>query len=544
MTKWHARMDRRSFLSRSSIAASLLLRGTLGKLNAAPKAESAGPVAQTNSGNIRGAMQGKVIAFKGVPYGASTEGSGRFLPPGKVQPWTRVRDALELGPASPQVPSNLIPESMAQQPKEDGSGTEDCLHLNVWTPSVGRGKRPVMIWFHGGGYSAGSANWAMYNGGNLSAKRDVVVVTVNHRLNVFGYLYLAGLGNEKYAQSSNVGMLDIIAALEWVRDNISNFGGDPGNVTIFGQSGGGGKVSTLLGMPGAKGLFHRAIAMSGSAVRSTPASQAAQNTEQFLAKLGLKANQVDQLQSLPAAQLLEAMRSMQRFQLGPVVDGRILPAHVFDPTASQISANVPLMIGSTETEVTWSNAVKFDPLDEAALHNRIRDNLKIDDAAADRLIAVYKQGRPKASNLDLFFIISTDTSNFRLGTDTEAERKALLAKAPVYKYYFQWYSPVREGKLRSYHTLDIPFVFENIDVTQSMIGNGSERQPLADKMSAAWVAFARSGNPNHPGIPHWAPFDTSHRATMIFNNECKAVNDPYREERLARAALKTPESTA
>jgi para-nitrobenzyl esterase len=234
---------------------------------------------------------------------------------------------------------------------------------------------------------------------------------------------------------------------------------------------------------------------------------------------------------------------MPRFQLGPAVDGRTLPAHVFDPTASEISANVPLMIGSTETEVTWNNAVKFDPLDDAALHHRIRDNMKIDDAATGRLIAVYRKGRPQASNLDLFFIISTDVSNFRTGTDTEAGRKALLAKAPVYKYYFQWYSPVREGKLRSYHTLDIPFVFENIDVAQSMVGNGPERQPLADKMSAAYVAFARSGNPNHKGMPNWAPFDLKQRATMIFDNECKAVNDPYRDERLTRANLKTPEAT-
>ena len=196
------------------------------------------------------------------------------MPPAKVQPWAGVRDALELGPASPQSPSTLVPESMAQQPKGDGAGSEDCLHLNLWSQSVSGGKRPVMVWFHGGGYSAASANWAMYDGANLAAKHDVVVVTVNHRLNVFGYLYLADLGGAKYAQSSNVGMLDCIQALEWVRDNISNFGGDPGNVTIFGQSGGAGKVSTLMGMPGAKGLFHRAIAMSGSNVNGTTRERA------------------------------------------------------------------------------------------------------------------------------------------------------------------------------------------------------------------------------------------------------------------------------
>jgi len=399
-----------------------------------------------------------------------------------------------------------------------------------------------MVWFHGGGYAASSASWPMFDGRNLAAKHDVVLVTLNHRLNVFGYLYLAELGGEKYAHSSNVGMLDLIVALEWVRDNISNFGGDPGNVTIFGQSGGGGKVSTLMAMPAAKGLFHRAIAMSGAAVRGNTADRATAGAVAFMAKLGLKPNQVDELQKLPQSQLVEGMRGVQGLQLGPVVDGRSLPTHPFDPTASEISAGVPLMIGSTETEVTWSNSVNFDPLDDAALHKRIRDSAKIEDAAADRLIAVYKQGRPQASNLDLFFIIATDISNFRSGTDTEAERKAAQRKAPVYKYLFQWYSPVREGKLRSFHTLDIPFAFDSVDLAPTMVGNGPERQPLADKMSAAWVAFARSGNPNHKGIPDWKPFDTDRRATMIFNNRCRAVDDPYREERLARAALKLAES--
>ncbi|MBV9503830.1 MAG: carboxylesterase/lipase family protein [Acidobacteriia bacterium] len=528
-------IDRRSFLGLGSAAACILSQGSLTLARAAAKAESAGAVASINSGKVRGLVDDRILAYKGIPYGASTEGA-RFLPPAKPQPWSGIRDAVEYGPVSPQTPSNLIPESMAQQPKADGNGTEDCLNLNLWTASLS-GKRPVMVWFHGGGFSAGSGNWNMYSGRNLAAKHDVVVITVNHRLNVFGYLYLAELGGEKYAHAANVGMLDCIAALEWVRDNAAAFGGDPANVTIFGQSGGAGKVSTLMAMPAAKGLFHRAIAMSGSTVKGVPRDRATKGAEAFLAKLDLKSGQVEELARMPREQLLAGMRGVPGLQLSPVTDGRTLPADPFDPVASPISANVPFMISSTETEVTWNNSVNFDPVDDAALHERIKQSMRIDDAAADKLIGVYKKGRSQASNLDLFFIMTTDTSNFRVGTDTEAERKADQAKAAVYKYYFQWYSPVREGKLRSYHTLDIPFAFQNVQIAESMVGKGSQQQPLADKMSAAFVAFARTGNPNHKGIPKWEAFDTAKRATMIWNNESKCVNDPYREERVARKEL-------
>ncbi len=539
-------MNRRSFLGRGSAAVGVVLSGITSAW--AAKSDSDSPVVQTAAGKVRGlrlgANQARVQAFKGIPYGASTEGTGRFMPPSKPQPWTGVRDALELAPASPQTPTNLIPESMAQQPKGDYSGSEDCLHLNVWTPAAGGGKRAVMVWFHGGGYSAGSANWEMYNGANLAAKQDVVVVTVNHRLNVFGYLYLADAGGEKFANASNVGMLDTIAALEWVRDNISAFGGDPGNVTIFGQSGGGGKVSTLMGMPAAKGLFHRAIAMSGSNVSAISRDRANQGVEAFLASLQLKNNQVDQLQKLPIAELLKAMRATRGLNLGPVVDGRTLPSGPFDPVASEFSASVPLMIGSTETEVTWSTTINLDPIDDATLHTRVKDSLKVDDAAADQLIGVYKKGWPAADNLTVFLILSTDVSNFRVGTDTEAERKAMAGKARVYKYYFQWYSPVREGKLRSYHTLDIPFIFENVDITVSMNGSGPDRYPLADKMSAAWAAFALNGDPNHKGIPKWMPFTPDRRTTMIWNNESRVVDDPFRDQRLARIAAKVKQASA
>ena len=409
-----------------------------------------------------------------------------------------------------------------------------------------------MVWLHGGGYSAGSPNMIPYDGANLARKHDVVVVGLTHRLNVFGFAYLAELGGEKYADASNAGMKDIIAGLEWIRDNVASFGGDPGNVTIFGQSGGAGKVSTLLGMPAAQGLFHRAIAQSGSAVTSMPASAATESAEALMSRLGLKRNQVDDLQRLPMQQLLDAIPAPNRggerggrgrggpgagFNAAPVVDGKSLPRNVFDPTATDISANVPLLIGSTETEVTWNvNTDYTPPVDDAALRERIRKTLRsADDAQIDGVIAIYRKDRPKASNLDLALILETDASPFRSGTDTQAERKAALGRAPVYVYRFQWYSPVSGGRLRAMHCMDIPFVFENVDISQSVVGDGPDRSALADKMSSAWVAFARNGNPNHKGLPKWDPFTSDRRATMIFNTECRAMNDPYREERLAVA---------
>ncbi|MEQ1949635.1 MAG: carboxylesterase family protein [Bryobacteraceae bacterium] len=527
---------RRSFLLQATGAAGLMagLNGSFNILRAA-KTDSAGATATTVYGKIKGGAQGKTLAFKGIPYGTSTEGT-RFLPPTKPAAWTGVREALALGPASPQVPSMLIPESMAQQPKGDANGTEDCLHLNVWSNSL-KGKRPVMVWFHGGGYSAGSSNWEMYNGGNLAAKHDVVVVTVTHRLNVFGYLYLAELGGEKFANASNVGMLDCVAALEWVRDNIGNFGGDPGNVTIFGQSGGGGKVSTLMGLAPARGLFHRAIAQSGSNVMGQPADRATAGAKALMATLNVSS--VDELQKLPVQKLLEGMRATRGLNLSPVVDGKTLPAGPFNPVSSPLSGNVPFMVGSTETEITWNAAYKGEPIEEAELIKRVSNAGKIDDAAAKELIRVYRKTRADWKPLQLWNLMGTDLSNFRTGTDAQADRRAMAERqAPVYKYYFQWYSPVRGGVLGSYHTLEIPFIFRTADICESMCGNGKDRYALEDKMSAAWVAFARTGNPNAKGNPTWKPYNLDSRNMAIWNNECRAADDPFKEERLARIAVK------
>jgi para-nitrobenzyl esterase len=534
-------MNRRSFLGRSAATTIFMGTGFQNPLAAAAKLGSGGnPIADTAAGKVRGIQTGKVAAFKGVHYGAITTGKMRFVPANKVEPWTGVKDAFDIGQRAPQLPGNLVPEYSVMERTEPMGG--DCLCVNVFTAGLKDDrKRPVMVWLHGGGYSAGSGGGnVLYDGSNLASKHDAVVVTVNHRLNIFGFLYLADIGGEQFAKASNVGMLDIVLALEWVRDNITNFGGDPNNVTIFGQSGGGGKVSTLLGMPAAKGLFHKAIAQSGSALTGIPRDEASKTAEAVMKKLGVK--EVADLQGIPMLQMLDLTKpgalGTTPARWGPVTDGRTLPADPFEPVATSISADIPLMIGSTETEITWNAQQQYDPLDAAALRARLKQALKVNDSGADKIAAVYKKNRPKASNLDIFLIAGTDGSNFREGTDTQADRKAALGKAPVYKYYFQFYSPVRDGMLRSMHTMDLPFMFDNVDVAKTEIGSGPERQPLADKMSNAWVAFARTGNPNHKGIPNWSPYTPSQRATIIWNNEVKVVNDPYREEKDVIAAAR------
>src|SRR5262245_20744254 len=347
---------------------------------------------QTAAGRVRGLVRYGVNQFYGVPYAASTAGANRFMPPVKAASWTGVRDCFEVGERSPQDEEGPISEVFSLDRREPMG--EDCLKINIYSPGLGNGRRPVMVWLHGGGFSGGSGNWLLYDGTNLARKENVVVVGVNHRLNLFGFLYLADLGGEKWANSSNVGMQDIVAALEWVKENISAFGGDPNNVTIFGQSGGGGKVATLMAMPAAKGLFHRAIAQSGSAFRGATRQNATKAAAEFLSRVGLKANQLDELQTMPWGQLREAFEKrpgIQGLAGGPVTDGKSLPRDQWYPDAPEVSATVPFMQGSVQTEDASNDPPPPLEMPEDEMLTRVKRIVRDNDAKAKEMIALYRR---------------------------------------------------------------------------------------------------------------------------------------------------------
>ncbi len=539
-------MDRRSMLTllgggAMAAAAANASGQAPGSAPASSSASTAtGPVAQTTAGKVRGYMNGPVSVFKGIPYAASTAGAGRFAAPKKREPWSGVRDATKLGDKSPQ---NSTPWLMKEEAVSlsDEPQSEDCLHLNVWTAGLRDGKkRPVMVWFHGGGYASGSGGNTRYEGSNLASKQDVVLVTVNHRLNIFGHLFLADLTSDpSFADSGNVGMLDIVAALQWVRDNITELGGDPGNVTVFGESGGGGKVTTLMAMPAATGLFHRVIAQSGFALRHASRDVATNHAKGVLKQLGIEpADIAKKLRSVPQAQLLEAINTMKPPPgFTPVVDGRALSRNPFDPDAPAISANVPILLGSNATEVTFFPDTPLDPIDEATLHQRVKQYTRTDDAGADKLIALYRKSRPNFTTEHLYQLIASD---YWMTADavTLAERKASAGKAPAYLYHFEWSSPARGGKLRSVHSVEIPFVFDNVQLADILVGHGPEQSMLAETLSGAWTRFARTGNPNGKGLPNWPAYTAATRSVMIFDKTCRMENDPRREERLGVAAIK------
>jgi para-nitrobenzyl esterase len=529
-----AHLNRRNFLQRASMLSS-------GAAMAGPAGAGSEAIAETAQGKVRGRAIDGIKIFLGVPYGGPTAGR-RWMPASKAGPWPGVRDALEYGPRSPFVDTHSRTSELIHWDSPPGNESDDCLVLNVWTPGLKDGrKRPVMFWLHGGGFSTGSGSHASNDGTRLARRGDVVVVTINHRIGFLGYLNLAQLGGSPYADSGNVGMLDAVLALEWVRDNIGNFGGDPGRVMIFGESGGGAKVCTLLAMPAAKGLFHRAAIESGPALRSSTPEAATKSAELFIAELGLDKTRLDELQKLPLERLKAAQAALDKrhspIRWGPVVDGKALPRHPFDPDAPEVSADVPILIGNNKTEATFFLLNEIDKIyafDDQALEARVKQTAGND---SDRLIAAYRRLYPKASPGELYFHISTD-SGMWIGSVTLAERKAAQQRAPVYMYVFDWETPVMNGKLKSPHGLEVSFVFDNVGQGGKFIGDGADRFPLAAKMSGAWIAFARHGDPNTKDLPRWDPYTPENRATMLFDNNSHVVKDPWSEARLIFEASK------
>ena len=538
--------DRRTFIGAGAAATALALGGVpLKILGQDRRLATTGGTVKTRSGSVRGLLKDGVQQFWCVPYGAPTGGANRFMPPQKPASWSGVKDLFEITFGAPLAPGAEEPSPVVTALNRKGPESEDCLSVNVFTPGLDNRARPVMVWMHGGGFTAGSGNYLLYDGTNLAKKEDVVVVSVNHRLNLFGFLHLADLGGEKWAGATNAGIQDLVAALAWVHDNIEAFGGDPSRVTIFGQSGGGGKTTTVMAMPSAKGLFHRAIAQSGSAFRGQTASDATDGAERYLAKLGLKRDQLDKLHELDTKTLQNAYYAeprIERLANGPVIDGKILPRHQWDPTAPSYSANVPLIAGSVETENGWVGPPPFD-LSDAEMLERFTKQLAGNDAAqGEKLLGLYKRTHPDLRNQMLWLAAESDDTR-RWNAQELCRLKQEQRTAASYLYYFDWFSPVHNNRMGAYHTLDIPFVFYNMDIGASMTGSAQSRYALGHVMSAAWAAFARTGDPNHADMPKWPVFDVATYPTMVFGERVHVANDPNHEERLALAELKRKRSS-
>ena len=526
------------------------LMGRSSPLHAAPSASqqpghcSTPPsaVASTQYGKVRGYLDGGVLTFKGVPYGQNTGGENRWLPAKPPTPWTGERPTLVYGANCPQSLHDFtaVEQSFLQQ-WVDGYLSEDMLKLNIWTPSL-TGKRAVMFYIHGGGYSFGSSyELAAHEGAQMARHHDVVQVSVNHRLNALGFLDVAEIGGEAYAESGNVGMTDLVAALRWVRDNIANFGGDPNNVMIYGQSGGGSKVTTLMGMPSAAGLFHRAAVQSGGGGNPPGSEQARALSRQIMVELGLQPNDIESLKRVDWAVLNRAGNTAiaklnpppkgfglgsppdpnPRVGWGPILDGRAVTVRAYFEQAPEVSKNIPLLIGSVSEE---GNRMLSRPSREEWQKTLARS---LGDAKANALIAAMMKAHPNKSIRTLSYAVGG------LGQRSNVQRMSRMKfeqhGAPVYQYYFTWQSPMLEDA-GAWHTAELAFCFDNTERCKQGTGNTPEAQVLAKKMASAWANFARTGDPSQPGLK-WTPADPARFQTMVFDDRCEMVDDPEAEIR-------------
>jgi para-nitrobenzyl esterase len=552
-------IDRRRFVKNSSMALAAVAgtSGLVSRLAWGEPAPAETVEVQTAYGRLRGTRQRDLVTFKGVPYAGSVSGENRFKAPPPLRPWTGARDAFTPGPPSfqPTKPSFG---------KEEPFPSEDCLVLNIWTPAADHRRRPVMFYNHGGGFVIGSGSTWYQDGSNIAREYDVVVVASNHRLGLLGYLFLGDLAGEEYASSGNQGILDIAAALKWVNENVEAFGGDPHNVMVFGESGGGAKTACIYALPAAKDYFNKASIESGPGVHMSPREVATETTKMVLSELGFSEKDVLKLKEVPAEKLLQVQGAVAQKRPGglslnggrqgmvvskpggflPVVDGTYLPHHPFDPTAPDMSREKPLIVGTNKDEMAFFLLERKDTdaftLTDERLQARLTKEL---GPNAEQIIATYRKSRPSASPADLYVAITTARAMW-LGSIQIAEKKFAQGAAPVYMYMFTHESnlivPGTNHRLGAAHATEIWYKFNNVDLQEpkdpknpsspGLIGTDPDREKTARNMSEMWTTFARTGHPGAKGQPTWPAYTLPKRSTMMIDAQCKVEDDPFGQE--------------